>query len=303
LRWSPGREARFRLALTERGRDLNLFASGPHADSAAFSRLPTLATTAWPEQPKPLAVVLATAASPAAGGEAPAVTYQPYGAGRVVVIEGSGMWRWAFLPAEQQQAADVYRDLWHGLLRWLVSSTDLLPGQKLALRSDKIVFSTREPATATLLLRDEAGGAAAPAVELTGAGVEKPRPVVPVPMGDEPGTFRLVFGKLPEGHYQARVGGGDPGGSTAFDVRSPSDEQLDVKARPDLMARIAVDSGGAVLDGDSPRAIVRQFREHVHQHRPQRVRRLSAWDRWWVLVGVFAVWGSAWGLRRASGLV
>jgi hypothetical protein len=303
LQWSPGRESRFRLSLTERGRDLHLFAAGPRPDAGTMSRLPTLATTAWPQQPKPLAVVLATAAATGAGTDAPGVTYQPYGTGRVVVIEGSGMWRWAFLPAEQQQGSDVYRDLWHGLLRWLASSADLLPGQKLALRTDKVVFNTREPATATLVLREEASGTRVPPIELTGAGLDKPQEVTAAPLGDEPGTFRLVFGKLPEGHYQARVQGGDATATTAFDVRSPSDEQLDLKARPELMARIATESGGKVLEGDSPSAILGQFREHVHETRPQRVRRLPAWDRWWVLLGVFAVWSTAWGLRRASGLV
>jgi len=37
-----------------------------------------------------------------------------------------------------------------------------------------------------------------------------------------------------------------------------SDERLDLKARPDLMARIAEESGGAVLEGDDlrePRAV------------------------------------------------
>src|SRR5262249_4583426 len=159
------------------------------------------------------------------------------------VIEGAGMWRWAFLPPQQQQQGlqDVYRSLWHNLLRWAVSSADLLPGQQVALRSDKISFNVNDSASATLLLRDEKGQP--PAVELKGTGLQTPRIVTPVPLADEVGAFRVNFGKLAEGWYQARAV--DPmakegtAAECAFDVRSFSEEQLDLKARPDLMARIA----------------------------------------------------------------
>lgn len=303
LRWEKARESRFQVALTERGRDLRWLAADTAADEGLM-RLPSLATAARPEQPKPLAVVLATA-KVQAEADSPAVIYQPYGSGRVVVIEGAGMWRWAFLPQQQQKQDDVYRALWHGLLRWLASSADLLPGQKLALRSDKVRFTSAEPASVTLLIREEDAGGPVPPVELTGDGGAR-QSVKPVALGDEPGVFRVSFGKLPEGRYQARVAGApenDPSALAAFDVRSPSDEQLDLTARPDLMARIAQESGGAVLEGDRARDVVAQFQEHRERSRPQRVIRMSAWDRWWVFLGVLAVWGWAWGLRRSGGLI
>jgi hypothetical protein len=305
--WAPARESRFRPSLTERGRDLRWFpGQGADPTAEAFAGLPTLATAARPDQPRPLAVVLATANAPAPGADSPVVTYQPYGSGRVVTIEGSGMWRWAFLPPEHKAPDEVYRSLWHSLLRWLASSATLLPGQKLALRSDRVSFGTGEPATATLVLRDEAAGAQVPAVELQGDALDKPRTVTPVPLGDEPGVFRVAFGALPEGRYQARVAGSaatDAAGGTAFDVRRFADEQLDLKARPDLMARIARESGGAVLESGTPEEIISRFREYLERDRPQRVRRLSAWDRWWVLLGVFGVWAAAWAVRRSGGLV
>jgi hypothetical protein len=246
------------------------------------------------------------APAPPAGAASPVVTYQPYGTGRVVTIEGSGMWRWAFLPPQQKAHDEVYRSLWHSLLRWLASSATLLPGQKLALRSDKVNFGTGEPATATLLLREETAAAKGPLIELRGGGLDKPRTVTPVPLGDEPGAYRVVFGPLPEGRYQARVAGAgaeDTASDTAFDVRSLADEQLDLKARPDLMARIAQESGGAVLASGSADEIITLFREHLERGRTQRVRRLSAWDRWWVLLAVIGAWTAAWAVRRSGGLV
>jgi hypothetical protein len=299
VRWSPVSESRFGVRLTDRGRDLRLVPPGD-----GLGQLPTLAAAARPEQPKPLAVVLATA-GPGDGEGEPVVTYQPYGAGRTVVIEGAGMWRWAFLPPHQQQLDEVYRSLWSGLLRWLVSSADLLPGQKLALRGEKVRFGPTEPAAVTVLLREEAATGTVPAVELRGDGIADVRKVTPVAVGDEPGTYRAVFGPLPEGRYQARVAGApanDPSAGTAFEVRNLSDERLDLKARPDLMARIAEESGGAVLEGEAGE-LARLLDEHWLKTRSRQVRRVSAWDRWWVLAGIIGVWAVAWGLRRAAGLV
>jgi hypothetical protein len=215
------------------------------------------------------------------------------------------MWRWAFLPPDQQENDEVYRSLWGSLLRWLVSSGDLLPGQKVALRTDKATFPVTEGATGTLLLRDQSAESKAPAVELRSEESKEVRKFAPVPLGDEPGVFRVVFGKLPEGRYRARVAGSAPddtAAATAFDVRSLFDEQLDLTARPDLMARIAEDSGGRVLEASTPEGAVRQFQEHLDRGRRQQVRRLTAWDRWWVFLSVLGVWGMAWAVRRNAGL-
>ena len=73
--------------------------------------------------------------------------------------------------------------------------------------------------------------------------------------------------------------------------------------KEELMARIAEQTGGAVLASHEADSLGQKFREHLARSRPERVRRITAWDRWWILLGVFVVWGTAWGLRRSSGLV
>jgi hypothetical protein len=304
VNWSPARESRFRVSVTERGRDLH-WLQVRETPGAELAQLPTLATVSHVESPRPVAIVLATSRSQATGTEEPAVTYQSYGTGRVVVIEGAGMWRWAFLPPQQQQHDDVYRSLWHGLLRWLVASGDLLPGQKMALRSDRVRFDPAEQATATLLLREEGDRVQVPRIELRGDGGQ-PRTFAPAALGEEPGAFRVVFGALPEGRYQIRVADtpeNDATTSAAFDVRSAFEEQLDLKARPDLMERIARESGGAVLEGATIQGMIEQFQEHRERSRPVQVQRLSAWDRWWVLVAIIGLWGTAWVVRRSGGLI
>jgi hypothetical protein len=81
IRWSPMAESRFGVRLTDRGKVLRLIPStGGIPMGESFQQLPTLASASRPEQPKPLAVVLATGGPKDGEGE-PVVTYQPYGTG------------------------------------------------------------------------------------------------------------------------------------------------------------------------------------------------------------------------------
>jgi hypothetical protein len=297
VQWSPTRETRFRPQWTERGKELRWLAG------ESLELLPALVTTSRPDNPRPLTTVLASSA--AKEGTSPVMSWQPYGAGRVVVIEGAGMWRWAFLPPEQQSLDGAYRTLWDNLLRWLATSADLLPGQELALRMDKVSFGAGESAAGMLLVRDASRQSAPPVVELQSAALPEPRTLRPVPLEDDPNAFRVVFGKLPEGSYHAKVAGaaGNERASAAFDVRVTSDEQLDLKARPDLLARIAQESGGVALSAERLDETVGQLVAGITRSRPEQVRTVPAWDRWWVLLIVFGIWGLCWATRRSSGLV
>ncbi|HEX4796680.1 MAG TPA: hypothetical protein VH370_23005 [Humisphaera sp.] len=308
VKWTSSPESRFRVQMTSQGHDLHwltdLETGAPDQDTLA--RMPTLAHAAQPQRSKPLAVVLASSLSAGSGEAAPAVVYQTYGAGRVVVIEGAGMWRWAFLPPEFQKQEEVYDALWHSMLRWLVSGTGLMPGQRLSLRAQKMSFSTEEPAAVNMLVREESLKGAPPAVMLTSESGGPEASFAPVAVADEPGVFRANFGKLPEGRYRVRVAGAgpeDPFSRTVFDVRRFGEEELDVKARPDLMQRIADDTGGAALGGDPVRELSSRFSEHLARAHPPRFERSSVWDRWWVLAIVLCAWTASWWLRRSGGLV
>ncbi|MBW3540920.1 MAG: hypothetical protein KY476_11670, partial [Planctomycetes bacterium] len=196
--------------------------------------------------------------------------------------------------------------LWQSLIRWLVSSAGLAPGQDRLLRIDRVAWTAGEAVSAVLLMREEATQGPLPAIELIRPD-NRIQNVTPVALGDEAGVYNVSFGTLPEGRYRARIAAGegdeDAESAVAFDVRRHYGEQLDVRARPDLMARIARDSGGSVIESGDPAAVADRFRSHLARSRPERVRRIAAWDRWWVLAGVLALWACAWGLRRHTGLV
>jgi len=251
-------------------------------------------------------VVWAESEATGSGSPSPVAASMPYGTGRVVVVEGAGMWRWAFMPPQNQKQEPIYASLWQSLTRWLVSNTGLMPTQQWALRCDKVRFSNTEPATASLLARPEALAKGTPEIELTGPALDAPRRVTPISSGNELGAFRVAFGHLPEGRYGAAIVGANADDSTArtlFEVRNNFDEVLHLEANPALMARIAERSGGMALAAEASGDIARLINEDLARLRPEQIRTVAAWDRWWVLVVVFALWSVAWGVRRRRGLV
>jgi hypothetical protein len=299
VRWTPGIESRFQMQLTQRGRGMNWFSveDGRSSDDLA-GQLPTLARRSVASTPNPLAVVFADA-TVESGSASPAFSFQPYGAGRAVVIEGAGMWRWAFLPPDRQDLDPLYPRLWRGLLRWLISSVELLPGQTLAIRPDKVRFEPTENAGGTLLVREEAFAGKPPVVELRREGSEQADTFAPTAAGEDQGVYRVHFGKLPEGKYVARAADT----SAVFEVRTGGSERLHVRARPDLMGRMATESGGMPLAMSASAEDMAAEFEEMRQIDEARVRVEPAWDRWWVMASVFAAWAVCWGLRRNSGLV
>jgi hypothetical protein len=302
VKWGEASQMRFRVEMTDRGKSLNWFAASAGTD--LLQQMPSLASANIIQSSKPLAVVLAWAIGQA--GQEPAVVYQPYGVGRVVVVEGAGMWRWAFLAPAYQDQDQVYSSLWHSLMRWLSSGQGLSPGQRYSLRGDKVRFADDEPATATLLAREDSTHAQLPLVQLTADGSPTVKSFSASPLGSEAGVFRINFGQLPQGRYTAMLATNDKNDPTqqiVFDVKKYDQESLDLQSRPDLMARIATDSGGAVLSNDSADDVAQKFSSYLAKSLPPRIQRSTAWDRIWILCAVIAWWTISWIVRRSGGLV
>jgi hypothetical protein len=306
VRWTPARESRFRVRWTDAGKQLGWLSGPKESDDDMLAGLPSLATASERDDRKPLAVVLAAAMSDDGRAGQPVITYQPFGSGRTVVVEGAGMWRWAFFAPQQQKSDPLYAALWQSLVRWLVSHAGLLPGEARLLRPDKVSFDAAEPATATLLVSAAAAGQEIPRVQLSKAGQREMQEFTPIASPDEPRMFRVAFGPLVEGRYEAQLVGAPPSANserTTFDVRRNQRERIELAARPDLMAKIAAASGGAVLDSVDADELVRQFDAHLGRSRADRLTRQTAWDRWWVLAGVCLVWTTTWIVRRGGGLI
>ena len=184
----------------------------------------------------------------------PLVTYRAagsVGSGRVVAVEGAGMWRWAFLPPQHQDRDELYGSLWRSLIRWLVTNAGMLPSQRLALRAEKSTFNNEENAVVSLQVREDRWTGGTPQIELSGpAPAHGRKPWLCKPWGNAPGQYHADLGRLAEGRYRVRVVGAakdETSAEAAFDVRGNLKERLDVAARPANMTWIAQASGGAEL--------------------------------------------------------
>jgi hypothetical protein len=305
VRWQPRSEFRTRAQLTSIGQSASLLPQDLGTGGDPILALPSLALGAKPKVAIGLPQVLVQSATGEDGQSVPIVSHQPYGSGQAVVVEGAGMWRWAFLPPEKASAQRVYASLWQGLMQWLISQQDLLPGQDIAIRSDRLAYVSGDNVTVSVLVREAFDGEL-PDCMIEGGGLELPRRATPVQVGNQEGIYRASFGVLPPGHYKAVLAGRDtqqPGSVTEFDVRDPWFERLEVDARPGLLRQICKRSGGRIIDSSNPELIAQDYREHLSISRPEKNRRIPLWDRRWVLLSVLGVWTACWLTRRRSGLV
>ncbi len=321
VRWTKGSESRFRGKLSDYGSD-QIVLDSANLESDPLEGMPSLETntvsTVRPGLPQILMESRDSEGDSA--GVVPVITYQPYGMGQTIVVEGSGMWRWAFLPPQNADRDTVYPSLWQGLIQWIVARQDLLPGQQVALRPDRSMFLGGEEITGTMIVRE--ASITPPSLELYREG-EKVKQVQPVASGTDPGVYRFDFGvqesgffevrtmtlkseagKLPtDGEQQLSSNGSDMFASTICEVRDFWLETLDVDARPDLMYQLAVKSGGRVVEPSDARGVLDEYHAKLQAARPEQFKRTPLWDRPWVLLTILGIWLCSWWIRRTCGLI
>ena len=309
IQWSDQAEARFRTKISQYGFDSAVFDSLT-LEGDPLSQLPSLSTANKPTTRSGLPQVLLQSISDATGKNIPVVTYQPVGSGQTIVVEGAGMWRWAFLAPQYSDKEKIYATLWQSLVQWIISQQELMPGQSVAIRPDRATFLTGDRVTATLLVRDrdrflDTNGKLNLAVLLYRDESSLPKRVVPIPT-EQPDMFRLELGVLDVGYFKVTVVSGDKEevlADTAVEVRDPWFEKLEADSRPDLMRRIASISGGEALRLDQVGTIVDRFEQRLYQNRPPQIIRTTIWDRPIVMLVILGAWITSWIVRRRSGAI
>ena len=311
VQWERSKESRFRTKVSQYGFDSAVFDPLLEDGSDPLLMMPSLSTSSAPVARPGLPQVLLQSVMDGTGTAIPVVVYQPYGNGQSIVVEGSGMWRWAFLPPSHAEKDKIYPTLWQSMIQWIVSQQDLVPGQEVAIRSDRATFLTGDRVTATAIVkldsrhRNEQGK---PDLEvlLQGSEMEIPKRFSLIPLGADRDLFRIDFGTLDVGFYSAKVVFGEKDevvAETALEIRDPWFERLEVNARPDIMRRLAKNSGGEVIEIDKIQEVVDRFQKRVEDRNPPQFIRTSLWDRPWVMILVLSAWFTSWIVRRRNGLV
>jgi hypothetical protein len=114
------------------------------------------------------------------------------------------------------------------------------------------------------------------------------------------------MGTLDVGYYTAKVMDTTSDqvlAESSVEVRDPWFERLEADARPDVMQRIAVMSGGEVIRDDQISSLVDRFEQRVLENSPAEVKRSSIWDRPLVLLSILMIWFVSWVVRRRSGTI
>lgn len=311
VRWSPTSESRFRAKLTQQGIDSSVFDPLLTEGGDPLGSLPSLAMDQMPKQRPGLPQVLMQSAVDESGINTPIVTYQPFGAGQTIVVEGAGMWRWAFLAPQHASKDKIYPTLWQSMVQWIISQNDMMPGQELAIRPDRATFLTGDRASASITLREPAkwnstDGLNSLNVIMQSVGSEELTRLSMVTSGVDSSLFRVDMGTVDVGFYTLKVVTGEKDqvlAATAFEMRDPWFETLEVDARPDVMGQVARLSGGEVLAPEQVSDLVKKFEERIKHQQKHKETRTTMWDRPFVLVMILVGWLSTWIVRRQNGLV
>lgn len=305
LTWSAQEIDQLRLHLTDEGRSHPGFAFDPREDAqTVVKRMPPLVSATRVEGEKALSVVLARAedAPDNAAKEMATLAYMRYGQGKSMAIVGQGMWRWAFLPPDMEGYRKVYQEFWSQTIRWMVSDSDFLPGQKVSIRSDRSRYAPGEKVNLLGYLRAKDRGA--PPILVTTLPNGARTSIATARSDGKLADFTAVFQPRQAGEYSVSIPNGTDSSAPAsctFVVAASNEEDMNTSADPELMRQIAAAGGGLSLSTrDLPSLPERlSAMQTARQTRPEP---RSAWDRPWVLATLLGLAAVEWWLRRRWGL-
>lgn len=235
-----------------------------------------------------------------AGGP-PLLFVRRVGRGQVLIVNGSGVWRWS-LSGQDEYAADRGRRLWRGFVRWLAEPVQ---GEPLRVRPERWLSATGEPVRLFATLQDESFR------PVSGALVEGEVQAATGPaqrITFEPATaggYVATLDRLPPGRYRvtasatraARVLGR---ANSEFAVDRWSLEQA--RAAPDTasLAAMSAATGGSV----APASGAARWARSLEMSSLARPRTVSSrlWESPWMFAVIVGLLSLEWGWRRRRGL-
>jgi hypothetical protein len=237
----------------------------------------------------------------AQGGGAPLLLSRHAGRGPVLLVNGTGFWRWA-LSGTDARAADRSRLLWRRVARWLAEPVQ---GEPLRVQPEHWLTSAGEPVRLFATLQDAAfrplGGARIEGEASDGRGGRLPLEFV----AGEPGSYVATLPGPRAGRWQVIARATSGGRELArargeFAVDAWSLELL--RAEPDsaTLAAVAEASGGrATIAAKSA-----QWAHGIERRALTRRRTASSrlWESPWVFGFIVAALAAEWIWRRRRGL-
>jgi hypothetical protein len=237
----------------------------------------------------------------AQGSGAPLLFARRAGRGPVLLVNGTGFWRWA-LSGTDPLAADRARLLWRHVARWLAEPVQ---GEPLRVRPERWLAAGGESVRLLASLQDDAFRPVADATlegEATdGRGGRLPLAFVP----GEPGSYVATLAAPRAGRWQVSVrtrrGGAEgPRARTEFAVDSWSLELLRADPDSSTLAAVAAASDGRATHAAAVGAWARDLGTRALVRRRTASTRL--WESPWLFALLVAVLAAEWTWRRRRGL-
>jgi hypothetical protein len=285
---------------------ITLLATGSLGNEEAWAQLPALPGLNL-TRPRPGAVVLLDHPFTTVDGRsAPLLAIWEFGRGRALALMTDGSWRWNLTAHARGPSSRAYERFWNNAIRWLVRDPDLTT---LSLTAEPASVEPGKPVVAVVVARlpdYQAAASASVTVELKSADDGRVLGQASGVSGPD-GVVRLEFPPPPPGAYllQGKASLGDkPLGeaSDAVAVRAVGPELADVRVNATLLRELARATGGRFFDApDLSLADVPLAEPPLVE--VGRSRDQPLWDRWYWLVGLVAVVGLEWGVRRRFGYI
>jgi hypothetical protein len=234
-------------------------------------------------------------------GSTPLWLARAVGRGQVLMINGTGIWRWS-LAGTDELAGERGRRLWRKTVRWLAEPVQ---GEPLRVTAERRLVPGGEPVRLDALLQDARFRAVSGADvrgELSGPGGALVR-IAFTPGG--PGAYTASFPSPGPGRWQVSVRATRDGrelgrARTEFAVDRWTLEAL--RAQPDsaAMAAIAEASGGRFAKAEDAAGWARALDTRTLLRKRTASARL--WESPWLFAMIVAMLSVEWGWRRRRGL-
>jgi uncharacterized membrane protein len=292
-----------RVSLTPAGEAHPVMQLGidPETVRKRWDAAPALAATIPLGGPRPGASVLAV--SGGAGGAArPLVAVQRYGEGRSMVFTGEASWRWRMLLPSSDRSFDTF---WRQAVRWLtlaaadpvaiaLPAAPAAPGDVVPLRAviRDAAFVPQSDATVDLRVTSPEGRTETLRAEPTRVGDSDPAYVAQW-RPPSAGVFHIGV--------EAKRGTATVGTASAAVLVGGTDfEMTDPRLNTAVLQRIALASGGRLVDAREAAAIVDPLRAGLPAARMAVTHDL--WHNGWSFAAIVALLGTEWLVRRRWGL-
>ncbi|MGD1049388.1 MAG: hypothetical protein ABR899_11625 [Candidatus Krumholzibacteriaceae bacterium] len=235
-------------------------------------------------------------------GGTPFLVIARCGEGLTGVVLGFPVWRWKLAGDEGER---IYESFFGGLVQYLAEGAKV---SALAVDADRTVYRAGDPIKLTAYIgeRRSPEGIRGRVLQRTGGRDTPVSAILFEPDSKREGYYRATVSPVPPGEYvvtasEVTESGGGISGATSFSVTPVSVEFLNTSRNAAVLAEVARTTRGAYLEGPALGALAARL--HPVEQRVERKDVHDMRGNILILIGIVALLGVEWILRKGWGLV